>query len=170
MKLAFRPAAIDEKRCLCAGSPADSDGCSFVVSTWSSSYKKSHHAGLIQSEDWAMVMHPQLTKRLAKPYVTTLLAYEKTDPTFLYGYIVGDVTEHMAVVDYVYVKEAFRREGIARALFGELGVDPSRSFLHTCKTPIVAELWKAGKLQFARLNNNAARYPKEARRDRWQTK
>jgi hypothetical protein len=40
----------------------------------------------------------------------------------------------------VYVKEPYRRGGIARGLFAAAGVDPRERFFYTCKTGIGAEL------------------------------
>lgn len=162
MKLAFRPAELDERRCLCAGRPEDSPHCSPVVSMWSASYKKSHHAGLIWCDDWAAVMHPQISGVIARADLTVLLAVEKDDPSFVYGFIAGDVSERTPVVYYVNVKAPYRKSGIARRLFGALGVDPSKYFVYVCKTGIVSTL--AHKIPAARFNNLEARYPKENRR------
>lgn len=145
---------------------------SFVVSTWSASFKTSHSAGLIQSEDWATVMHEQIAKVLARAGARTLVAYERTDPSFLYGFIAGDTTDaRMPVVFYVYVKEPYREagwengkrigDGYARQLFRALGVDPARPFVYVCKTPIVSRL--AGKIPMARWNPLVARYPQHPR-------
>jgi hypothetical protein len=162
MKLSFRPSTTAERRCMCDGKPADSDGCSPVVAMWSASYKKSHYAGMIWHEDWAAVMHPQISRVLNRPNIRTVIAYDADDKDFIYGFISADTTESVPVVYYVYVKEPYRKQGIARRLFKAIGVDPTRRFVYTSKTGIVAEL--AHKIPSARFNNNEARYPKEARR------
>lgn len=162
MKLAFRPADADERRCLCPDKPEDSRRCSPVVAMWSASYKKSHYAGMIWHEDWAAVMHPQISRVLARPNLRTVIAYDADDSDFIYGFIAADTSEPVPVVYYVYVKEPYRRHGIARSLFKAIGVDPTKRFVYTNKTGIVAEL--ARKIPSARFNNNEARYPKEARR------
>lgn len=162
--LAFRPAEPDERRCLCDGRPEDSRQCSPIVSHWSSSYKKSHYAGLIWCEDWAAVMHPQITKVLERQARTAILAVDAKDAAFIYGFIVGDTIGPTPVVDYVFVKEPYRREGIARALFGELGVEPRQRFVFSCKTRVVSQL--ADKIPGGRFDNEQARYPKESRRRR----
>lgn len=132
--------------------PADlspgSDERRFVISSWSSSYKASHFAGLITSDDWAEVMHVQLGKILDRPTTRTLVAVDGRRP-FLYGFIAGDTSGRTPVVFYVYVKDGFRserfagrREGprYARGLFAALGVDPTGPFLYTCRTPVVSQL------------------------------
>lgn len=135
----------------------------FLVSTWSASYKKSHRAGIIQAEDWAGVMHPQISKALDRQDARAVIAYEKDDPTFFYGFIAGDTSEATPVVYYLYVKEPYRQRGIARGLFAAFGVDPSQPFLYVCETGIVLKL--KSKIPFARFNNNEVRYPKEQRRN-----
>lgn len=166
--------------------PADlspgSDERRFVISSWSSSYKASHFAGLITAEDWAEVMHVQLGKILDRPATRTLVA---VSDDFLYGFICGDTTGRLPIVHYVYVKDGYRseprssggREGPrhARGLFAALGVDPERPFLFTCKTPVVAEInpprWSSrpSKIPRATFCPAAARYtnyqePHEQRR------
>jgi len=165
MKLAFREATTDERRCSCRGHPSDSDRCSLVVPLISRAYKSAHTAGLIQMEDWAAIMHLQITKMLARPNVRTILAVEATDQNFVYGFIAGDTSRGVPVVYFVYVKEPYRKEGIARGLFGELGVDPRRKFIYVAKTGVVAEIARANKIPFAQFNNNEARYPTEPRRE-----
>lgn len=150
MKPSFRAAtAPDDRR--------------FVITTWSSSFKTSYAAGLIQTEDWPTIMHAQIGKVLDRPGATTLVAYERTDPSFLYGFASADVTERgKPIVFYVYVKEPYRRAGIARALFAELGINPSLPFVYACKTPAVTHVHD--KIPRAKWNPLVARYPKEQQR------
>jgi hypothetical protein len=141
---------------------ADADR-QFIVATWSSSYKKAHTAGIIQADDWAGIMHAQIPKILARPGMRAVIAVDKADPDYFYGWIAGDTSDVVPVVAYIYVKEPYRRQGIARGLFAALGVDPSKRFIYPCKTGIVAEL--SSKIPLARFNNNEVRYPKESRRN-----
>jgi GNAT superfamily N-acetyltransferase len=143
--IAFRPATLADRP--------------FVVATWSASYKRSHSAGIIQTEDWAGIMHGQIEKVLAREGMRAVIAYDKRDQDYLYGWIAGDTTASTPVVAYVYVKEPYRRQGIARGLFSAFGVDPKRHFLYPCKTGIVAKL--SSKVPLAKFNNNEIRYPKE---------
>lgn len=144
MTIAHRPVTLDDH--------------DFVVSTWSISYKRSHSAGIIQADDWAEVMRPQIVKVLARPGMRAILAYAKKDADYFYGWIAGDTSQPVPLVAYVYVKEAYRRQGIARGLFDALGIDPTRPFTYACKTGIVSEL--SSKIPFARFNNNDIRYSK----------
>lgn len=142
----------------------------FVLSAWSSSYKRSHHAGLITSEDWTAIMHGQIGKIIDRPTTRTIIAYSL--PSTLIAFISGDTSHQTPVVHYVYVKDPYRSEAMvdadgfpvgprtgprhARALFRELGVDPTARFLFTCRTYVCTEL--QDKIPAARFTPAAARY------------
>lgn len=149
MKLSFRPAA-----------GTGSEDRAFIVATWSASYKKMHTAGLIHADDWATIMHPQLEKVLDRDGARALIACEKSDPGYFYGWIAGDTSESTPVVFYVYVKAPYRRSGIARQLFTAFGIDPSKYFVFVCGAPSEVRRHVA----HARFNPNEVRYPKESRR------
>ncbi|NUO54310.1 MAG: hypothetical protein HOV80_36155 [Polyangiaceae bacterium] len=148
VKLAFRPAGGRDS--------ADRD---FIIATWSSSFKKSHSAGLIHADDWAAVMRPQLERILDRG--RAVIACDKTDPNYFYGWIAGDTSESTPVIFYAYVKEPYRRTGIGRDLFAAFGVDPTKYFVYVCKPVSIVLL---GKVRLARFNPNEVRYPKENRR------
>jgi hypothetical protein len=133
---------------------ADEDDLAFIVSTWSRSYKSSPAAGLIASEDWPTVMHPQIRKLIDRPGVTTLVACDRRDSSFLIGFACA--TPAAKVLHYVYVKQPFRRAGYARQLVLELGIDPLLPFRFTCWTHACREL--AAKIPRATHDPNPARY------------
>lgn len=150
--------------------PMRPDHRAFVVSSWASSYKSAHTAGIISSEDWPDVMHAQLAKLLDRETTTTLVAF---DDQYVYGFVSGDVSGDLPIVHYVYVKHPFRsqrsrrpdgsegpREGprIARSLFRALGVDPLSPFLFSCRTSIASTLRDLGKIPRGRFTPEAARY------------
>ena len=60
------------------------------------------------------------------------------------------------LVHYVYVKQPYRRLGIAKALLKEAGLDPRDKFFYTCKTAVVSHL----DLPCAKWMPLIARYPK----------
>lgn len=148
MKLAFRPAAGH-----------DSDDRSFIVSTWSRSFKLSHSAGLIHSDDWPTVMHTQLERILDRDGARALIACDRDDGDYFYGWIAADTTDRIPVLHYVYVKEPYRRAGIARQLFTAIGIDPAQFFTYVCRGPSYGQF--ASRVAHARYNPNAVRFPKE---------
>jgi hypothetical protein len=143
MTIAFRPAELDDAQ--------------FIVSTWSRGFKTSRSAGMIASEDWERVMHPQIQKVLARADVRTVVAFENTDPAFLYGWISADPAASPPIVFFCYVKESYRRAGYARGLFATVGIDPHLRFNYTCWTPIIHKLGL--KIPNAKHDPNLARYP-----------
>jgi hypothetical protein len=146
---------------------AELDDAPFIVSSWSRAFKGSNSAGMIADEDWATVMHPQIQKVLARPGARAIVAYEKTDPTFIYGFVAGDTDERVPVVFFAYVKEPYRRTGVARGLFAALGVDPLTRFRYVCWTPVVAELLQTGKFPRTKHDPHFARYPKPRGPETW---
>lgn len=136
----------------------------FVIASWSASFKSSYAAGMIWTDDWATIMHAQIDRVISSPDAQTFVAYETKDPTFLYGFISGDTSDATPVVYYLYVKEPYRRHGIARGLFAALGVDPAKPFLYACRTDDSVKL--SNKIPRARWNPLVVRYSKENAR-RW---
>ncbi len=119
--IAYRPAADHDRR--------------FTLSGWSSSFRGSDAAGMIAAERWHTVMHVEIAAILARPEVTTIVAYETeaTDHVAdLYGFIAADPSA--SVVYYTYVAAPYRRMGIARGLFAAVGIDPRARFSYACKT------------------------------------
>jgi hypothetical protein len=145
--------------------PADERDLHFIADSWVGSWRDSNTTGCIQVEDWYPVMIPQVAKMRARPDVRTLIAYETGDAeriADIYGFIVADTEERPALVYYVFVKEGYRRAGIARGLFAAAGIDPAGPFDFVCSTPIVAQLRR--KLLLARWRPLHGRFPKAERR------
>ncbi len=113
----------------------------FIVSGWSSSFKGSPSSGMIASERWADVMRVEINGIIDRPDCTTLVAYETNETSRLvdlYGFIAADPT--VPLVFYVYTRGTSRRWGVARGLFGAVGIDPSRAFKFVCETEWCEEL------------------------------
>lgn len=125
----------------------------FVDYAWLDSYKWAHAAGMIHMDDWRDVMLPQIARIRNRPRAVTIVAEE---PTALAGFICAEPSGDPPLVFYVYVKEAYRRSGIARGLFRAAGVDPQSRFVYACKTAVVSELF--GKVPRARFDPYAARF------------
>ena len=160
--------------------PAREPDWFFVVDSWLWSYRDAHAAGLIQMEDWNRVMKPQLAKVLARSGVSIFVAHHPgQDGTGadLYGWIAIErgyqtparsrqggrwvdsmVSVSEPLVHYVFVKQPYRRLGIARGLFKAAGVDPAAAFNYTAKTAIVTLL--ADKISGGRWMPLIARYAK----------
>jgi GNAT superfamily N-acetyltransferase len=148
VNLSFRPAL-----------PADR---AFMVSTWSRSTKLSHSAGLISSESWPTVMHREYNLALDRDDARALIACERDDPDYFYGWVAGDTSGRVPVLFFVYVKEPFRRAGIARQLLAAIGIDPSQYFVYVSRGSSYPQL--ASRVRHAKHNPNEVRFPKPQRR------
>ena len=144
---------------------ADERYRNFIVRSWLASYRDADSAGMVAVEDWYDVMTPQVVKVLDQPDVVATVAYETTNDdagSNAYGFIVGDTSERPALVYYVFVKQPFRRSGVARGLFAAIGVDPEMPFHYVCSTPWVSRLQR--KIPMSRWTPRAGRFPKHERR------
>ncbi len=144
----------------------------FVIASWSASYKQSKHAGMIVAEDWPRIMHEQIGKILARPASDVIIGVDSDDASFFYGWIAGDKSGAIPVVYYCYVKEPYRKAGYAngvrigdgygRRLLAAFGVDPSKHFLMGCMTSaITGDRFEPGigpKIPRAKFEPNAMRY------------
>jgi hypothetical protein len=165
MNPAFRLAAPEECRCLCGGVISPGRRCNFIIATWSSSYKDSHYAGILDNDTYAPAMHRQIPRVLARPGAVAMLAFERDDPDFLYGHAVAELDAHETpIVHYVFVKGPYRKLGVARGLFEALGINLKNYLVYTCKTGVVRVLLDADKIPRGRFDPNGIRYSKENRR------
>lgn len=134
----------------------------FIVNSWVESFRDSHAAGMIRMTMWRTYMWPEVEAVLARPGAETLVAVAPnvSPPGLFYGFVCVDTTEAVPMVFYVYVKEAYRRAGYARMLLEAAGVDPTRPYRYTCKTPVMTKLARLYPL--GRWDPLYARYPKAA--------
>lgn len=160
---------------------ACADDWHLVIDSWLWSYRDSHAAGLIQMEDWNRVMKPQLGKILARSGCRVFIAYhpgEVGSGLDVYGWIAVERGYSVPVrrrvngrwreileptndplVHYLFVKQPFRRLGIARGLLRAADVDPQAPFNYSSKTAVLKNL--AEKMPHARWLPLVARYPKD---------
>jgi hypothetical protein len=157
--IAYRPAEVRDR--------------DFIVTNWETSYQDAHTAGIIRMESWAAVMRREVTAYLDRSYAKTVVAYNPDAVgtlAELHGFISGEPDEKPPLVYYVYVSQPFRKGGIARRLFAEIGVDPKKPFLYLCSTPILSPHSRDGgpalleKIPLAKWKPLRARYSREARK------
>lgn len=133
----------------------------FVLDSWLDSYRTAHAAGLIAMEDWRVVMGPQIRKLLQRPGAEVIVAYkpkEASGRADLYGWIAVEGGLAEPHVHYCYVKQPYRRMGIARGLMASAGIEPEGRFRYSCKTGVVSAL--KPKIPRARWAPLVARFPK----------
>lgn len=134
----------------------------FVLGGWSSSLKHSRDAGMITSDNWVTVMHNEIAIICARPECRVLVAHGVVDDVYL-GFIAGEPEER--VVYYCFVKDTYRGNGHARALFEALGVDPKGRFVYPASTRTSRTL--RDKIPLAIHDPAVARYPKQDRHRRY---
>lgn len=92
------------------------DDFSFILNSWLRSYSRSDHVRQIASEVY-YYSHSILIKEILK-VSRTIVAVSTEDPTQIFGYLtyIPDYLDHDFVVHYLYVKQPYRRFGIAKKL------------------------------------------------------
>lgn len=153
-----------------------------VVDSWLRSYRASYSSGIIAIRDWVPIMTNQIRQILARPGVDLICAANpNADPESkrdVHGWLAfergfeemervrknGRWMDELRVserplVHYVYVKSAYRGQGIARGLFQAADINPIYPFLYTCKTPCVSRISR--KIPGGEWNPLIARYPRK---------
>lgn len=103
----------------------------FIYSTWLRNYKhSSYFAKRIKPAIFFAGHHKLVDHILSKPTTTTLIAHPRNDEDTILGYMVCEALS-TPVVHFVFVKEAFRKMGVARALLKASGMSVERlAFSH----------------------------------------
>ena len=158
--------------------PAVPEDRAFIVDSWVESYRHCHAAGLIPMPHYNGVYRAAVNWLLDRPGVAVTVA---VDDDMILGWVAVEAdpvvpvrrrvrtdgrmqwTEQLEsagcpMVLYCFVKDAFRRHGIARALFAAAKVDLGARFLYASKTPAADRL--KDKFPHARWDPLAARFPK----------
>lgn len=105
----------------------------FLFSTWLRNYKhSSYFAKRIRPHVFFAGHHAIIDHLLRKPAVKIAVACPRGDSETILGYLAYELKEDAApVVHFVFVKQAFRKMGVARTLFQSAGIDPgSIRFTH----------------------------------------
>lgn len=105
---------------------------SFIYNSWLKSYKNSDFARSIPARTYYAMHHLVIERILSRPSTQVLVACDPTAPDVLYGYVVMESVGDLSVVHYCYVKQAFRRLGIASALLASAPT-PDASYSHRTK-------------------------------------
>jgi len=90
----------------------------FIRDGWVQSYSKSPHVCEVPRQVYFDAQRKVIARLLAKS--TTYVAHWPEDDDALYGFVCGVPDRPKTTLHYVYVKQVFRREGIAKELIGAL--------------------------------------------------
>jgi GNAT superfamily N-acetyltransferase len=118
----------------------------FVYSSWLRSYKHSSYwAKRIRHNVFFAGHQAMLNYLFAKPTFQCAVACSPEDPTQIFGYLAYEKATEGAqpIVHFVFVKDDFRKMGVARKLFEAAGITPpSLTFTHwTYTVDALVERW-----------------------------
>lgn len=131
------------------------------------SIKVAFTAGLIQMADWNDIMVPQAIKMFTRPGASVIVAAKPDEeaPYDMYGWIATEAGHPWPYVTYCYVKQSYRRQGLATALFEKAGIDPREAFRHA--TWIPREPWDmAAKVPCAKWSPLTVRFERREQNGR----
>jgi len=103
----------------------------FIYTRWLESYKTSPFARKIKNSIY-WVAHKNLIKLMeANPDFTVHIACLKTDPDVILGFLATSKVEDTQVAHYVYVKQDFRKMGVASLMLAKSGLDTKQTTFYT---------------------------------------
>lgn len=115
---------------------ADTD---FLYNSWLRSYKAGSHFAKRIRHHVFFPWHKQVIARfLERENAHVLIAHEASDPRTILGYLAwewGGGTEE-PIIHYAYVKEHFRKQGVARRLFIESKIPLDRALFTHWTAPV----------------------------------
>jgi GNAT superfamily N-acetyltransferase len=138
---------------------ATGDDLHFVEESFLDSFRTCHTAGLISMDEWHDVMAPQWRRLMARPRMEVAVAYhpgETDHRADLYGWLAVERGHERPYVLYCYVKQPYRRMGVARGLFAYAGIDGDL-FDFAANTGAVSRV--RPKIPRARFRPLIARFP-----------
>jgi len=113
---------------------ADVKDIPFLFSAWLKSYRVAKAVESIHNNIYYAEHHKVLEHILQ--HFQVLIASDKSDDSHIYGFAVGGKIEGINTIHYVYVKQTFRRLGIASALLKHFEIPQPTPFFYTHETPV----------------------------------
>lgn len=112
---------------------ANESDISFIFNSWLKSFRETSKSVSISSVVYYANHHKMIEGLLKKCDVT--IACEQQNPAHIFGYICAEKVTGVDVIHFTYVKESYRRLGMARLLCEAAGVDLAKPvfFTHRCK-------------------------------------
>lgn len=98
---------------------AGKDDVAFITNSWLKSYRESHSVDSIPNRVYYWYHHKILEQLLARSAVVVLCNEEDPDQILAWA-CVEKLVDKVLVIHYLYVKHAFRKQGLARRLMGFL--------------------------------------------------
>jgi len=113
----------------------------FVLNSWVESYGVGSPMTVHIPKSIFYPAQRMMIMRLMRDLHDLRIACLADDPAVIVGFIMA---RHRNVLDYIYVKEHFRRMGVARAMVADLGIDMNDCLCthHTYKSIMLAPKWR----------------------------
>jgi hypothetical protein len=118
----------------------------FIFSSWLKSYRLSSFAKQISNAVYFPEQH-KLIENLLKSSVV-LVACNIEDPDQVYGWVCATKIMSVYCLHYIYIKQQFRKFGIARFLMQTSGHNPDIIGLYTHHTNVMADMAKKANLVY----------------------
>lgn len=117
----------------------------FIYATWMSSFCNSGYARAVPKPIYNLSQRGRIDRILERENLFCHIACHPETPELIYGYIVGEAP---ATIHYIYVKGAYRKLGIGKALAGAL--DWKEPIIYTHKSP---HIWVEAKIKDGKAFN-----------------
>lgn len=128
----------------------------FILSSWLESFRRSPNAGVLPDKPFYDSHRAHLEELLSRPSARVLCCYSPSEapPNDLFGFIAWQP----GVLHYVYVKHAYRKMGVAKALVLQAGLEPEKGLTYTYRTRVALDYAKAHHAQRWKFDPRYARY------------
>lgn len=126
--------------------PAQPGDIPLVMDSWQRSFSRSRHAGVVPNNLWVDTMRSLVTGLLARG-AKILVARNPDDAWQVLGWICFEADEHKRAVHYLFVKDPWRRDGIASELLAAALGEPGRAFVTCANDTEGADLFRMTMVQ-----------------------
>jgi GNAT superfamily N-acetyltransferase len=125
--------------------PAEEGDTALLFNSWLRSYRDSPRVNGTPSALYYRYHHPLVTRVLARPESSVLCAVDPRKPDRIHGWLCFEWAGSVLVVHYLYVKQIWRRKGIARLLAETAGLERGTPVAYTFESKAAPHLAKRVK-------------------------
>jgi len=122
----------------CRLRPLTEEDHPFLFNSWLKSYRFSPFAERITNTIY-FEDHHRLIERILKNS-KILIACNPSDPSQLYGYVVGGEDDGILIIHFLYVKHTFRNMGMGKTLLDAMGHSGETASVYTHHTRMADKL------------------------------
>jgi GNAT superfamily N-acetyltransferase len=113
---------------------AETKDVPFIFNSWLKSYRNSNFARPLENTIYFSEHHKVIERVLQHHGV--IIACNPEDPSQIYGFLCAGYVDGILVLHYAYVKQPFRKLGIAKALLNCLEQPDDSAILYTHQTRV----------------------------------